>query len=317
MHPAASIILFTTASGLGYGLLFVLGIAASCGWLPPSTLFAVLTIGLALSTVSIGLLSSTFHLGHPERAWRAVTQWRSSWLSREGIMAILVYGPAFYFSAGWILFEQQLFAWRTISFILAIGAAATVFCTAMIYASLKSIPRWNNRWVSAVYLSLSLMTGALWFVAIWAFFFPVPTELSTISLVSIMVAYVCKYYYWRYIDSAPVVSTAESATGLGAKGKTRLLEPPHTGRNYLLEEMGYKVARKHANKLRAVCLFSSFGVPIACYVFIYLSADYYVTVFAITAAVLGQVGVTIERWLFFAEAEHVVMLYYGRDKVHG
>ncbi|MBC25841.1 MAG: DMSO reductase, partial [Rhodospirillaceae bacterium] len=49
----------------------------------------------------------------------------------------------------------------------------------------------------------------------------------------------------------------------------------------------------------------------------YLSADYYVTVFAITAAVLGQVGVTIERWLFFAEAEHVVMLYYGRDKVHG
>ena len=317
MHPAASIILFTTASGLGYGLLFVLGLAASFGWLPPSTLFAVLTIGLALSTVSIGLLSSTFHLGHPERAWRAITQWRSSWLSREGIMAILLYGPACYFSAGWILFEQQLFAWRAVSSILAIGAAATVFCTAMIYASLKSIPRWNNQWVSAVYLSLSLMTGALWFVAIWAFFFPVPTALSTIALVSIIVAYTCKYCYWRYIDSAPVVSTAESATGLGARGKTRLLEPPHTGQNYLLEEMGYKVARKHASKLRTLCLFAAFGVPIACYAFIYLATGYYVTILAFAAAVLGQVGVTIERWLFFAEAEHVVMLYYGKDKVHG
>ena len=317
MHPAASIILFTTASGLGYGLLFVLGIAASCGWLPPGTLFAVLTIALALGTVSIGLLSSTFHLGHPERAWRAVTQWRSSWLSREGIMAILVYGPAFYFSAGWILFEQQLFAWRAISFILAVGASITVFCTAMIYASLKSIPRWNNSWVSAVYLSLSLMTGALWFVAIWAFFFPVPIVLTTISLISIVVACVCKYYYWRYIDNASVVSTAESATGLGTNGKTRLLEPPHTGRNYLLEEMGYKVARKHADKLRVLCLYFAFGIPIACYALIYLANGYYVTVLAATAAVLGQVGVTIERWLFFAEAEHVVMLYYGNDKVHG
>ena len=317
MHPAASIILFTTASGLGYGLLFVLGIAAACGLLPPNTLFAALTIALALGTVSIGLLSSTFHLGHPERAWRAVTQWRSSWLSREGVMAILVYGPAFYFGAGWILFDQELYAWRAISFTLAVGAIATVFCTAMIYASLNSIPRWNNQWVSAVYLSLSLMTGALWFVAIWAFFFPVPTALTTILLVSIIVASACKYCYWRYIENAPVVSTAESATGLGSKGKTRLLEPPHTGRNYLLEEMGYKVARKHANKLRVICMFSAFGVPIACYVFIYLSAGYYVTVLAVTAAVLGQVGVTIERWLFFAEAEHVVMLYYGKDQIHG
>ena len=185
MHPAPSIILFTTASGLGYGLLFIMGLAGAFNFLPHSNWFAALTLGLALGTVSVGLLSSTFHLGHPERAWRAVTQWRSSWLSREGVMAILVYGPAFYFGAGWIIFDQKVLAWQANSLVLATGAAVTVFCTAMIYASLKSIPRWNNRWVSAVYLSLSLMTGTIWFIALWALFF-LPTVLVTVTLGSIV-----------------------------------------------------------------------------------------------------------------------------------
>ena len=317
MHPAPSIILFTTASGLGYGLLFIMGLAGAFNFLPHSNWFAALTLGLALGTVSVGLLSSTFHLGHPERAWRAVTQWRSSWLSREGVMAILVYGPAFYFGAGWIIFDQKVLAWQANSLVLATGAAVTVFCTAMIYASLKSIPRWNNRWVSAVYLSLSLMTGTIWFIALWVLFFPLPTVLVTVTLGSIVIAGVCKYSYWRYIDNASTVSTAETATGLGTNGKTRLLEPPHTGRNYLLEEMGYKVARKHASKLRSICLMLAFGLPIACYSLILVSPAPLEILLAFIAAILGQIGVTIERWLFFAEAEHVVMLYYGKEQVNG
>ncbi|HAA91263.1 MAG TPA: DMSO reductase [Rhodospirillaceae bacterium] len=317
MHPAGSIILFTTASGLGYGLLFVTGIGAAFGLLPTNMWFGILILGLALGTISIGLLSSTFHLGHPERAWRAVTQWRSSWLSREGVMAILVYGPTFYFAAGWVLFDQDLHAWRAAGLVMAVGSAITVYCTAMIYASLKSIPRWHNRWVAAVYLSLALMSGVMWLVALWAFFLPVSPILTFCALLAIGVGFVCKFCYWRHIDGADAVATAESATGLGTTGTTRLLEPPHTGRNYLLEEMGYQVARKHAAKLRLLALILAFAVPTVCILAIALSSGAIATVLAVLAATSAQLGVTVERWLFFAEAEHVVMLYYGKDQVRG
>ena len=71
MHPAPSIILFTTASGAGYGLLFLLGLAAPAGLLPPARAFGAVALGLALGLITLGLLASLLHLGHPERAWRA------------------------------------------------------------------------------------------------------------------------------------------------------------------------------------------------------------------------------------------------------
>ena len=94
MHPALSIIFFTTASGAGYGLLVLLGLGGAFGWLPAERGFGLVGMGLSLGLITAGLLSSTFHLGHPERAWRALSQWRSSWLSREGVMAIATYAPA-------------------------------------------------------------------------------------------------------------------------------------------------------------------------------------------------------------------------------
>src|SRR6188768_3043662 len=89
MHPAPSIIIFTTLSGLGYGLAAVLGL----GLLDPAALATRLAYVLALALISGGLLSSTLHLGNPQRAWRALSQWRSSWLSREGVLAIATFAP--------------------------------------------------------------------------------------------------------------------------------------------------------------------------------------------------------------------------------
>lgn len=91
MRPAYSVILFTTSSGAGYGALAVLGMMLALGLVPsqPGATMAALATGLALAT--LGLVASTFHLGRPERAWRAFSQWRTSWLSREGVAAIAVY----------------------------------------------------------------------------------------------------------------------------------------------------------------------------------------------------------------------------------
>lgn len=78
MYPSVSLIFFTTASGTGYGLLALLGVLAPARLLPAERWFGFTGLGLALGLITFGLLSSTLHLGHPERAWRAVSQWRSS-----------------------------------------------------------------------------------------------------------------------------------------------------------------------------------------------------------------------------------------------
>src|SRR5210317_2614374 len=97
MDPAYSVILFTSSSGAGYGLIAWLAFTRLSGMWQLSPMAAIVACLVALALITTGLLSSTFHLGHPERAWRAFSQWRSSWLSREGVLAVIVMAGL----AGW------------------------------------------------------------------------------------------------------------------------------------------------------------------------------------------------------------------------
>src|SRR5277367_2272016 len=232
MHPAGSVIWFTTLSGAGYGLLFLLGLLAGTPLLPDSRWFAFATLALGLGLVTAGLISSTLHLGHPERAWRAFSQWRSSWLSREGVLSVTGFLPAAVFGITWV-FQGQRLAWA--GWLMAALAAVTVYCTAMIYASLKPIPRWHNPWVAPNYLLLALMTGSLLLRALVALFGHSPDVLRILGAAAILVAAGGKIAYWWHIGRAAPAATAESATGLGALGRVRLLEAPHTEENYLLK----------------------------------------------------------------------------------
>ena len=94
MHPALSVILFTTASGAGYGLLALLGLFGAQRRAVGGAAVRLGRVRGVAGLVTVGLLSSTLHLGHPERAWRAFSQWRSSWLSREGVLAVFTFLPA-------------------------------------------------------------------------------------------------------------------------------------------------------------------------------------------------------------------------------
>ena len=308
MHPAISIIFFTTASGAGYGLLALLGLGALSDRIPVSPAFGVLAFGLALALVSAGLLSSLAHLGHPERAWRALSQWRSSWLSREGVAALLTYAPALAFAGFWILKGQ-------ISLIAAaltvIGAIVTTICTAMIYASLKPIHAWRNPWTVPTYLLLGLYTGALW-LALLAYVFDLGRPgLSLVAALLAFAAAAIKRGYWRYIDTYTGESTPATATGLSELGTVRMLDPPHTEANYLLKEMGYRVARKHRLRLRGLVMLLGFGLPIMASLLANLAAPGLAIGLSAAAAALGTLGIVVERWLFFAEARHTVTLYYG------
>ncbi len=106
MHPALSVIIFSTTTGAGYGLLALLGILTPLDALPQDRIFGFATLALVLGAITVGLLASLFHLGRRERAWRALSQWRSSWLSREGVAAIATYLPAGLFGIFWVFYGR-------------------------------------------------------------------------------------------------------------------------------------------------------------------------------------------------------------------
>ncbi|UCH73897.1 MAG: dimethyl sulfoxide reductase anchor subunit [Rhodospirillales bacterium] len=315
MHPAFSVIFFTTASGAGYGLLALLCLLGPLGVLPPDRVLGLASFGTGFALVTAGLLSSTFHLGHPERAWRALTQWRSSWLSREGVMAVITYIPTGLFAVGWIYFGRTDGPYAATGVLGGLCCVATVYCTAMIYASLRSIPRWANPWVVPAYLLLALATGALMLTLLAQLFQIDARPVVVAAAVCILIAAIIKLAYWKSIR-ADGGSTVSSATGLGGRGPVRLLDAPHTESNYLLREMGYRIARKHASRLRVICVLALFAIPLALTLaMIAIDAGPLSPVAAGATVASATVGVLVERWLFFAEARHVVTLYYGNEAV--
>ncbi len=315
MHPAASVILFTVSSGTGYGLLILLTALASIGALSPDWGLGLAGLGAALVLITVGLLASLFHLGHPERAWRALSQWRTSWLSREGVLALVTYPPALLFAAGWLLAGRSDGVFAAVGGLTALLACLTVVCTGMIYASLKPIPQWCNRWVVPGYVAMALATGAPWLVLLATVFGSARGLPTFIAVLALVLAAAVKLAYWRHIDRAVPIATVADATGLAAHGQARLLERPHTEENYLQKEMGFRVARKHASKLRRFVVLAGFALPLLLALLASAFPAGAALLVLLPALVLSLLGAIAERWLFFAQARHVVNLYYGAATV--
>jgi DMSO reductase anchor subunit len=279
--------------------------------------FGIAAFGLAFATIVVGLLSSTLHLGHPERAWRAFSQWRSSWLSREGVASVFTFIPTGLFAIGWIFFGRADGLWLAAGIAGAGMCLATVYCTAMIYASLKPVPAWHTDQVPLLYLLFSLGSGGIWLAAL-GHVFEIPAGFIDEWLpVVLVLAVTIKFLYWRWIDGGrtdrkrffgrPDFPGVYSAIGVPSV-TVRALDEPHTQQNYLMKEMGFVVARRHARKLRAIVL-GLWSLPVATSFFL-ASEGPLVTVSVLAGALAMTLGLLIERWLFFAEAKHTVMLYY-------
>ena len=121
MRPALSVIFFTVSSGAGLGLLVWLVVLASTGFagdISAASMLSMLALGMGLTTA--GLISSTLHLANPKNAWRAFSRVRTSWLSREGVLALALYPVA------------ALYAW-----LLIIGSSPVLFvCVGLLLAVL-------------------------------------------------------------------------------------------------------------------------------------------------------------------------------------
>lgn len=310
MHPAFSVVFFTTATGAGYGLLALAGLFSALGLVPAERGLGAAVLGIALALVTAGLLSSTAHLTHPERAWRAFLQWRSSWLSREGVMSVVTYVPAGLFALGWVIFGRTDGGVAVAGVLAALGAALTVATTGMIYASLKPIPAWHSRYTLPGYLIFAGMTGATLLTALLHLFGADAQLAGIVAVVATAVGWAWKSAAWRHNDQL-ALPTAGAATGLGA-GAVRSVEWPHTEENFVLKEMGYQIARKHAAKLRRIVHVGAFALPLLLGLLALTTGGIVAGIAAVAAVVLQAPSMLAERWLFFAEAKHVVTLYYGR-----
>ncbi|MGX9571170.1 dimethyl sulfoxide reductase anchor subunit family protein [Mesorhizobium sp. f-mel] len=311
MHPAFSVVFFTTATGAGYGLLALLGTLAGPGFVPPDVWLGLVGMGLALGLISAGLLSSAGHLGRPDRAWRAFSQWRSSWLSREGVASVATFVPAGLFAIGWVVLGRTD-GWVAVAGLLAaVGAVITVCTTGMIYASLKPIAQWHSRYTLPGYLIFSAMSGGVLLNALLQGFAIGSTILLAGCMLLTLLGWGWKLVTWRYNDRLEIATTANTATGL-AGGTVRSLEWPHTEENYLLKEMGFRIARKHKARLRQITQVLAFALPVLLLVAVFALPWPYAAVLSTLAAIVQFAGMLVERWLFFAEAKHTVTLYYGR-----
>ena len=294
MKPAISLILFTVLSGFGFGLLFWLNLN-----LHSSEMFSnVVAFPIAFMVSVVGLVASSFHLGNPQRALLSFTQWRSSWLSREAVLAVITLLTSFVHVI-LIVFYQIELSW--LGYVAAAFCLATIFSTAMIYTQMKTVPRWNMKITPMLFLLYGIAGGSV-----------VLNQIIFSGLLFLVLGLV-QIFTWKIGDKQFKKSShIGTATGLSTnRTSVRMLEPPHTGSNYLLKEMVHIVAQKHIHKLRWISLTLLSLLPtLLCFSFIMITN--HSLPILISIALINLMGTIVSRWLFFSEAEHVVGLYYDR-----
>ncbi len=323
MHPAFSVIFLTTLIGAGQGLflaLFTAQIYAWIGLLPEPSGPAFYAPGglIALALLIAGLVASFFHLGHPERAWRAVTQWRTSWLSREVIVLpitmflIFVYAVVHYYELTGTLFTLPGGKPVDLSLIVGVLATLAVFglylCTAMIYASLKFLPEWHSALTVINYL---LLGGASGFTlaaalsgtaghALTGFFVGWAIVITALALVFRWAALI-RNRRLRY------KSSLRSAIGV-RHPRIQQKAQGFMGGSFNTREFFHGKSALFVRNMRWIFLTLTFAVPLALLVAAYFSQ--HGDVLPLAAFVVQYLGLIAERWYFFAEANHPQNLYY-------
>jgi sulfite dehydrogenase (quinone) subunit SoeC len=281
LKPAFSIVVFTVLSGAGLGMLAVLAIRFGAD--APRT--AILA-GIAL--VTFGLLSSVLHLANPRNAWRSFVRFRTSWLSREAVFAVLLY-PAV---LAWLLSVPGApYAVLVLSWVV-------LFCTAMIYASLKPIREWRSPLVPLSFFLLGHFSGCLFALA-----FTSDPGLRLAAVMLMLAAGAAKVAYYRVME-APQRPTVPEALGMPSAARVKLFDAGHSHGTYLTDEFAFRLARGRAEALRVVVAAAGFLLPLLLLVALEDAAP--------LAALLCLGGLLVERWLFFAQARHTVNLYQKR-----
>jgi DMSO reductase anchor subunit len=320
MRPAVSVILLTTLLGVGQGLFLAvyaiqvlehLGVRAG----PAEALFYPLAAAIALAFLVAGLIASVFHLGRPERGWRAAAMWRTSWLSREVIVLPAFMGCVFLYGVGhWLGWQARPFALR-VDATLAIGAVGTVLClalfvcTGMIYACLKFLQEWHTPLTVVNYILLGCASGLVLASALAAVVEP--------GLVHYIAAWAAGFTVAGFVSRAASLirnarlkprSTLQTAIGVR---HPRIVQKAQgfMGGSFNTREFFHGASEAFLRSIKWTFLIAVFPVPLA---LLALGLTTQAPALLAAAFLVQYAGLLAERWFFFAQANHPQNLYYQR-----
>lgn len=323
MHPAFSVIFLTTLIGVGQGLFLALYTSQvySLGQLLPTqnsqTFYAYGSL-FALFFMVLGMFAVLFHLGRPERAWRSMAMWRTSWLSREVIiLPIVMLGMFLYGLAHYLDLTKPLFVISNVlpvdlTVLLGLGTAILVFSlfaiTSMIYVVIKFIPEWHSPYTMINFTLFGLASGFMAaaafsavlqhdltnFFMLWAIFFTV------IALITRSMS------LWRN-SKVGIPSTLQSAIGV-KHPQIKQTSQGSMGGSFNTREFNHGKSPSFIRNMKWGFYLLVFALPLA---FLFLAFSSGMNIFILLAFITQYAGLIMERWYFFAEASHPQNLYYS------
>lgn len=160
------LIYLNVSSGFGYGIIILLSILIFFSEISISLNTKYIIVIFSLFFISSSLLSYIFNPDHNKGAWRTLSQWKSSWLSRHSIFAILSFIFIIIFFLFWIFAKNQILINLSI-FFSGLLSLATIICLVMKFSSVKSVYTWNNSLVPILYILNSLISGGLFLFCIF------------------------------------------------------------------------------------------------------------------------------------------------------
>lgn len=314
MQPAFSVIFLTTLIGAGQGLFIALysaEVGARLGWLESAGApFYVAGTVVVCVLLVLGLVASIFHLGRPERGWRAASRWRTSWLSREVIVlpafvaGVVVYGAAHGLAGSSLELPVSTLAIGAVTTLLAL---ALFLCTGMIYACLKFLQEWASPLTVVNYLLLGCASGFTLATA-----YAATTEralapaLGAAALVLLAAAFVSRSASLVRNARLKPRSTLQSAIGIK---HPRIVQQAQgmMGGAFNTREFFHGRSRALLRSVKWTFVLLVFPVPaVLLAVGLALASP---TLLA-AAFVVQYLGLLAERWFFFAQASHPQNLYY-------
>jgi len=316
MHPAFSLIFFTNLAGMAQGLIISLVILHLAGDSLPSSFLNYLAFPVCLLLLMGGLLASFFHLGHPERAWRAILMWRTSWLSREvlvlpSFIALTLLAYIYSFQTGVV----PIWLWL----LLTVFAFLLWVCTAMIYQCIRFIQEWAHPVTMVNFIALGFASG--WFLLMtlfvfWSLISPDQAIVTSTNLAGVcgftamllLFSLTLKLWIWKRNRFLKPKSNLQSATGI-TKGPVRQVAMGMMGGSFNTREFFHQQTQFFVANIRKLAFFGAYLVPVILLAFAAAQANLHLIWLAFFVHVCGLMA---ERWLFFAEANHPQNLYYQR-----
>ena len=307
MHPAFSILFFTTLAGTGQGLLVLLALALLLG-IPMASGFVLVAIGLAQALLLAGLAASFLHLGHKMRAWRAVLMWRTSWMSREVILL-----PAFIglVALWWLVLAgggMGSLGRGLLPALVVLSALALWYCTAMIYACLRFIEEWAHPLTVVNFILIGLSAGLVLGCALAG----LSGEQALLRAAGPW-AFAVTWLGWatrrlslRRNSLLRHKSNLQSATGIRSERLVQKSMGMSAG-SFNTREFFHGASAAALRHVRWGFQLLAFGLPVLLMGWGLVNAGAWPW---LLAALLQAPGLLAERWLFFAQAKHPQNLYY-------